>query len=405
MKRIFGCCLCLAAAASALAQGVFQPGTVSLTIASPLARVFADRGYPTAPWTYADGAPIAQGERFRLVAVRATAKTAADFDAERALVLDGTARVVIDASGAPVPVGFPETCLGANGQAVERQVVEGRAQTDGNPTTQRVGPVPGGALATGTSSCTLSASGGHAQESVSVPSSTWNLTTPLDNGMPINPPNWWLFLVAEDTRASEGLPSGDASWRVASASAPVWTPCRTTAAQAEPLLHESSIGMPSLTIDYDNAYVAAPGADAMRPTQLPESVVDASGATHTDAAEIEALFSPALAGLSPVPATRSAQTVEGLRLTLALTPDGRPQSLLNGQPVPDGLLYSVLTATALEGPWESLDAAVGKKGLAQEEGKGYTRLQLSDLSGKILPSLGDKTRFYQVRQSKTNEGE
>lgn len=376
-------------------------GTFTVTCYSPSGAAFEERGYSVKPWTYADGTPVKAGERFRLIAVQAT--SSADFfnykeayEREKALILSGEARVELDVLGNIRLVGFPDRYEFPSTEPVpERVTLEGREQGT-EEVTQVVGSgLAEGTIGTGTQSLVLETVDTFESQTVdSVTGSIWNVTPPSGT-MPLGS-GWWLFLVVEDTRSGVALtPNAEAPWHVASVGAVVMDTCTKTAATAEPLFCPASI-MGPIGGGYPSTYVEAPRV-AMRSASLPDSVTTENGKTYSDLESIEALFSPALGGF--------ASEGDGFRLTLAETAEGKPQSLLEGEPVQDGFLYSVFTATSLVGPWENLDEVAKKKGVAKVDEKGYTRACLSDLDGKLLPSFGDKTRFYKVQPFTVNQGE
>lgn len=383
--------------ASLMAEGM--DGTFTVTCYSPSGAAFEERGYSVKPWTYADGSPVKAGERFRLIAVQAT--SSADFsnykeayEREKALILSGEARVELDVLGNIRLVGFPDRYAFPSKEPVsERMTIEGRKQV-----TQEVAQVVGanlaeGTIGTGTYPLDLEKVGAFESQTVdSVTGSIWNVTPPPPSGTIPLGSGWWLFLVVEDTRSGATLtPNAKAPWHVASVGAVVMDTCTKTAAMAEPLFCPSG-GLP-MGAGYDFAYVEAPSV-AMKSVSLPDSVTTKSGKTYSDLASIEALFSPVLGGFVP--------EGEGFRLTFPIAADGATQSRLEGESVPEGFLYSVFTATTLEGPWKTLDAVAAEKGLAPNDENGYTRVCLDELNGKVLPSFGDKTRFYKVQPSTAN---
>lgn len=412
MKQLLGALFCLFAVVCASAQ---VSSVVTVHVYSLRDDAFAKRGFDIAPWTYGDGATVVPGERFHLVAVQATAKPIADippyekytaaFNEEQKRVLSGDARVEIDATGTPRLVGFPE-CLSYNKGApimVSREIRLGVSQR-GQATTQRVatGHAPG-AIGVGSSSIYFSEippEGGDPVkvEVKNVPKSVWNVELPrIESSMVMQSP-WWLFIVVEDTRAGSTMtpPAGDVAWRAASASALVMEECSVPAEAAKPLLHLA--GGAVMGDSYQEAYVVAP-LRPMTPTALPSSIT-VDGVVYTDPAQIERLFTPALAGFE-----QDAET-GGFTLSFAQTEDGKPKNALNGGAVPDGLLYTVYTATRLDGPWQTLDEALKDKPLATFTERCYTRLQLPDLGRVVLPAWREDTaRFYSVRQLKIGKGE
>lgn len=369
---------------------------VSVSIHSLREDIFAQRGFGTAPWTYADGTPIKAWERMRVVAVRATNSYAdsSRYKEEERRVKAGEASVEVDALGSVVPTGF-EPCLGLDedtfaGFETERTVLpctEQNSRKDAVPV--GVAPIEG-AVGTGKSTVSIVENGSLVSiENVMV--SVWAFVPP-EGAMG---DSWWLFLLVEDTRTGKALtPNASAMMRAGSLAAAVMDNCTGGAEAASPIA--VSAGAPPMGGGYGDAYVSAP-TSPMTATVLPAAVTAASGTTYTEPAQIEALFAPAFAAF--------AQETDGFRLTFAETADGKPQSRLKDEPVPEGLLYSVFTATSLAGPWKTLDAVIREKGLALDDEKGYTRCQLSDLSGKVLPTFEDKTRFYRVQQSTTSQGE
>ena len=376
-------------------------GTFTVTCYSPSGAAFEERGYSVKPWTYADGTPVKAGERFRLIAVQAT--SSADlfnykeaYEREKALILSGEARVELDVLGNIRLVGFPERYQFPKEEPIvgQREVLEGRAQTTETekPVTQTIGSgLAEGTVGTGVESLTFKDGTG-----VTVPAVTgsrWNVTPPA--GVYPMGSGWWLFILVEDTRVGvAGMPDAEAPWHVASVGAVVKSSCTDPTKKDVPL-HHAVVGtpLPPMGGGYDTAYVEAPQG-SMQASSLPDSIKTASGATYSDTASIEALFSPALGGF--------VSEGEGFRLTFPVAEDGTPQSRLEGESVPEGLLYSVFTATTLEGPWKTLDAVAAEKGLALKDENGYTRIRLDELNGKVLPSFGDKTRFYKVQPSTAN---
>lgn len=387
MKRVLGYLVVLWSIGVPVAYGV------NVSISSLREEVFAQRGFGTAPWTYADGTPVKAQERMRVVAVRATNSYAdsARLEEELRRVKTGEATVEVDALGNVVPTGF-QPCLGFDvdtfeGVETERTVlpcVEHSTKASVVP----LGKAPiEGAVGIGTSTVSLVENG----TPVAVPDvmgSTWVFIPP--EGNPGD--GWWLFLVVEDTRSGQGLiPSASAVARAGSLAAVVMDDCTGEVGKASPVRLLDGASAP-----VSNGYVSAPKTP-MRATALPATVVAESGTAYSEPEQIEALFTPAFSGF--------AREADGIRLSFAETADGKTQSRLAGEPVPEGLLYSVFTATSLVGPWKTLDAVIGEKGLALDDEKGYTRRQLSDLSGRVLPIFEDKTRFYRVQQSTTSQGE
>lgn len=360
---------------------------------------FARRGFDTRPWTYADGAPIRPGERLRLVAVRAS--DALYFSSKEAsAVRDGTATVTLDALGNVVPVGFPVGHIENDDfepvELTDRQVVFGERNGYPGVTTVAVAQgLPEGSIGTATRTCTVK------------PDATLDSVASVEgvaySAWSINPPDvgpdaqWWLFLMVEDTRQGEDMtPNVNSPARAGVTAAVVMNDCSTV---LEPQATPLQLGM--FPVQGMTAYVSAPAAPMGTP-RLPAAVTAASGTTYDAPAQIEALFSPTLSGLDP--ATNPEDGSEGFRLTLAETADGKPMSRQEGEPVPDGLLYSVFTASSLAGPWEPLDDAIAQKSLATQSEKRYTRILLSDLRNVFLPKWDD-TRFYRIQQSTTAQGE
>lgn len=382
-----------------MAQGSY---TVNVFIHSLRDEAFAKRGYSVEPWAYADGTPVGEGERFRLIAVEATSSANHNatfreaFAKEQSLVKSGEARVVLDAMGGIQLVGFPPRYEFPSSEPIaERTVLEAVSQGAAS-VTQIIGRgLAAGTIGTANAAKVIVAptdDDGEPQTITGVTRSTWNFTHPSSGKLGSG---WWLFVVVEDSRSGVALAPNATPWRVASSSAAVMDDCTLASVDgAKPLFCPNS-GAP-MGDAYNNAYVSAP-TSPMTATALPAAVTAASGTTYTEPAQIEALFAPAFAAF--------AQETDGFRLTFAETADGKPQSRLKDEPVPEGLLYSVFTATSLAGPWKTLDAVIREKGLALDDEKGYTRCQLSDLSGKVLPTFEDKTRFYRVQQSTTSQGE
>ncbi len=379
-----------------LATEAFAHSVIVHSLQDP---AFARRGFDARPWTYADGIPIRPGERLRLVAVRASDAWYLSSE-ERAAVRDGTATVTLDALGNVVPVGFPVGVIeNEELEAVEltdRQVVFGERNGHPGETVVAVASgLPEGSIGTATETCTVKPDA--ALDSVTsvegVAYSAWSINPP-DVGANAQ---WWLFLIVEDTRQGEGMaPDVDSPARAGVTAAVVMNDCSTTLEpQATPLL----LGM--FPVQGMTAYVSAPAVPMGTPC-LPAAVTAASGTTYDPPAQIEALISPTLSGLEP--ASDPEGGAEGFRLTLAETADGKPVSRQEGEPVPDGLLYSVFTASSLAGPWEPLDDAIAQKSLATRSEKRYTRVQLSDLRNVFLPKWDD-TRFYRIQQSTTAQGE
>lgn len=376
--------------------------TVTVSVYSLRDAAFADRGYPVEPWVYADGTSVGAGERFRLVAVQATANVSSGiyktaFEEEQRLIQSGEARVELDALGKIRLVGFPDRLeFSSDAPIASRETLEAVSQGAVHSAVQTVasGLAEGTVGAGNKTPILLPSTDSLAEQWVAnVTGSTWNLTRPSSGKIGSG---WWLFLVVEDSRAGVAMVPGAASGRVACASAVVMDDCAgVSVAEAKPLFVPNN-GMPPIGGGYNTAYVAAPTAP-MRPTALPSAVTTASGATYSAPEQIEALFTPAFSDF--------VCEGNGLRLVIAETSDGKPQSRLDGESVPEGLLYSVFTSTSLAGPWKSLDAVIGEKGLALGDEKGYTRCQLSDLSGRVLPTFEDKTRFYRIQQSATIQGE
>lgn len=144
-----------------------------------------------------------------------------------------------------------------------------------------------------------------------------------------------------------------------------------------------------LGILYENAPLLPPVA-LTRASALPASLT-VNGETLADVAAIEDALTPAVSGLA-------ASTLPGgtAGLTLTLAPPAAP-----------GLMaYDLWTTDTLGGTWVRFDAFLQQKGLATPSGMRYTRLRIDGEESLQIPQVeGETTRFYQLRAAGSETGE
>lgn len=392
MKNMFRFCLIASLLSAAIARGTV------VVVHSPQNERFGKEGsvVDIAPWHYADNVPVLAGERFRLVAVRGYSMYSPNFGKEKAAILNGTASVTLDALGNPVPRGFGNL-EDMEGKIIERKAVLGSLNgTSGKQTSSVVSEnVLQGAI--GNEGVVFEVNG----ESISgVARSLWSVTPP-ENDTSVTDPMlaWWVFLVVEDTRCGEGwVPNASLEASGGCMVAPVLKD--VGAAMGGVKQYPLSLSLSQMDPPAEKAYVEARYIvchEVLLPSRV--TIEDNGGdREYTDAGDIERLYTPVLSAFT--------QVEGGFKLSIAERGEGQYQSRLDGEAVQKGVLYDIVTTTSLkDASWESLDAVLEKKSLAQPAGMRYTRLQLNGLSDVFLPIMDDKTRFYKVQRSTMTQGE
>lgn len=390
MKNMFRFCLIASLLSAAIARGV------EITVYSPQNEEFKSDGVvsgsviDTTPWCYADGSFVKAGERIRLVAVRCSPYSS-QFSQEKQDVLNGKASVALDVNGTPVPVGFAPLTDPFEGVPVERTVIFGQSESTESNSASVVSGAISGAIGSSTGTFTVPPSLLESGEATipNVAHSLWKVVPEGDDPSYA----WWLFLIVEDTRCGD---KWDPSTSLVAGAGCMVAPVLKDIDEAmggntpEPLML-SSMGPPP-----NRAYVEA-GRIAYHEVSLPSRVTTENG-EYTDSDDIEQLYTPVLSAFT--------QVEGGFKLSIAERGEGQYQSRLDGEVVPEGALYDIVTATSLkDASWESLDAVLEKKSLAPPAGMRYTRLQLNGLSDVFLPIMDDKTRFYKVQRSTMTQGE
>jgi len=343
---------------------------------------------------YADGTPLAVGERLRCVAV--ASKTSTPTAEEKAAVIE-TVPLKVNLFGEVVPTGVLEGCM----------TVELGSLYSGTATAPSAVGVEGAPARGKVALTPISNLFDFVEQE---PGETWSysaLKTDACAGK-----TFYLFLVAEDTRDAQGVPDPAADTCAGYTAFLVMKSLTEPIAIEDPdvlaafayspylLSGGTTPGFPDTTgYAFVQPVSAGETADGILDSASDGAViawaaarlgVDAATLTRADA---ERLLAPAVAGWTAAEG--------GLRLTLA---EGEAEGVFinaEGHPLPSALRYTLYTADALDGPWEPLDEWAAKKNLANFGELSYTSLRLSELQSRVLPVAEDeKTRFYRLENAR-----
>ncbi len=335
--------------------------------------------------TYADGTPLAIGERVRCFAV-ATMAVQGEALAEEIAGVKKDLPIEMDALGNVTATGILqesvviELKVSGNGGAIGEEGYVG-ASRDTFPDAKTT--VSGQNL-------TLSFK--------NEPSDLWDVS-PLRATEALSARQFYFFVVVEDTRDAQGQPQVNATDRMGygvslvlddplewlfSTSFSSFTPYIRSGSSMEPTTGSKRLFLGPMTFR----------------TATDPATYTAQDGTVYEGEDLEALLSPAIGALAT---DASGQ----LALTLATDSAGNVlSSLTSGEtrqaalPVPDLLRYSVLTTDTLGGTWQSLDTFVKEKNLDSFADKVYTRCRLSELKSLVLPTVpAEKARFYKLERA------
>ena len=342
--------------------------------------------------TYADGTPLAVGERLRCVAVASNYSTPTA--EEKAAVIE-TVPLKVNLFGEVIPTG----------------VLEGNAVVDLRSVSMGPASTPSYVGSEGYPACTTATlapvSGLLEPVEGDEPGELWNYAALRKDEY--GGRAFYVFLIVEDTRDASGAPVSGSDTCSAYAVFPVMKsliePKGLSDAALESFAYSPYLlaGGTSPSWPDTDGYgfvqpaVVCAGADleSVADEALVAWVADVSGGACAPQtrAEAEACLTPVVAGWTAAEG--------GLRLTLAQgSAEGRFASAA-GPDLPDRLRYTLYTADALDGPWEPLDEWAAKKNLANFGELSYTSLRLSELQSRVLPVAEDeKTRFYKLENAR-----
>ncbi|MCI6589794.1 MAG: hypothetical protein MSB12_01630 [Lentisphaeraceae bacterium] len=340
------------------------------------------------PGVYGDNVSFAVGERVRCVAV-STEKTSAAARVPEVQEILQTMPIELDATGAVRATG----CL--EGAQVVEVPYKGSGTEASYSYTCEAGYI--GALKSPfvDPSADTGLQGVMGEDYVAEQASPydyWEANVLADAAY--NDKYFYLFVIIEDTRNSQGTPgSGTVSYGAALVMADVYEVAHPDNNPAYSLgkvdwskfnysARVLAGGSLMLTQSYDRCFLSPV---KMKSLALPARLT--VGDTAYTGEEVEKILSPALAGL--------ALTEEGWTLSFAKTTDGEVASQMPDVALPDYLRYTVMTKTDLKADWIPLDKVLDNTG-----GNVYTRLRLVDLGTLVLPTVdGESSRFYKIEQA------